>query len=612
MFKGKSVALFFITGALLVLAHPTSAQFQQLPTPLQTSKESKGLNIRTQEGALQMPFWDDFSRAGVNSGKWINEGTTQSFTIGNAAPSLGVLLMDGVDERGRPYSNVLVEQGITDRISSKPINLSELSEEERNTVFLSFYWQAGGKAELPDFNDDLNLFFLDSAGIWIRVWQVSGELDAEQFFFTPEIIQVMEEFQHENFQFRFQISGRASGPFDAWLLDYIYLNKNRNLNDIFFKDRTLTQTNSRPLGKFSAVPLFELRNESSSFWTNTSNEFKNLENRFRAMEYSIELRNKADNSLVNRINNNTPFNPVPLANERRLFTSNDFGNISFPEEETDLELVTYISSGDRFLFQIVEGDSLIFNNIDLRVNDTVKTTIPIRDFYAYDDGNVDYSAGINQRDGMLANRFETENVAFIKGISINFTNFAQANTFVDLMIWGGLNSEPLFVKEVFIPEKESLEEFAFFELEENVRIDGPFFIGFKQFTNDFIYVGLDKTFDNGSEIFFNVAGSWQQNDIVEGSLMIRVHLSEDPLGEEQEEKESTIRIYPNPVTDWLNIEGEIDDYNILDNFGRRLELPEENLYKTGKMINFAGLQKGIYLIQIIQGEEQKSFRILVK
>lgn len=612
MFQRKIVALFFITCVLLGYSHSVSAQLQQLPTPIKPSQKKDIASFRINEDPLRLPFWEDFSSPGINPEKWINEGTTQSFTVGNAAPSLGVLLMDGVDEQGRPYSNVLIEQGITDRISSRVIDLSGLSEAESNTVFLSFYWQAGGKAELPDFNDDLNLFFLDTAGNWIQVWSVSGDLEEEQFFFTPEIIQVPEDFQHENFQFRFQISGRASGPFDAWLLDYIYLNKNRNSNDLFFPDRALTKTNGRPLGKFSAIPLSELRSKNVSIWSNTSNEFKNLENRFRAMEFTIELRDKSNNTLIKSINSNTPFNPVPLANERRLFASNDFGNIALPEEETDLELITYISSGDGPLFQLVNGDSIIFEDVDLRVNDTVRTTIPIRDFYAYDDGKVDYSAGINQRNGMLANRFETENAVFVKGVSINFTNFLQANTFIDLMIWTDLNSEPVFLKEVFIPEKDALETFAYFELEENVRIDGSFFVGFTQFTNDFIYVGLDKTFDNGSEIFFNVSGTWQQNTIVEGSLMIRVHLSNEPIAGEQTEPESAIRVYPNPVSDWLNIEGEAEEINIFDNFGRRLELPTENAHKDGKMINFAGMQKGIYLIQIIQGEEQKSFRILVK
>ena len=465
---------------------------------------------------------------------------------------------------------------------------------------------------MPDFNDDLTLYFLNRNGIWEQVWTVSGELEAEQFFFTSEIIQVTEPFLHDNFQFRFQISGRSSGPFDSWLLDYVYLNKNRSLNNVFFPDRALTQTNSRPLGRYAAIPLFELRKSQTNIWQNISNEFNNLENRFRAMEYSVVLKDIPSGNMIRRINDNTPFNPVPLASERRRFSSNAFGSISPPATETELELLTYISSGDRYLFQIINGDSIIFRDVDLRINDTVKTIIPIRDFFAYDDGFVDYSAGINQRNGMLANRFEVTSPVFVKGISINFTNSNQFNSVIDLMIWNSLSNQPVYVKEVIIPEKINLNEFAYFELEENIRVDDTFFVGFMQFTNDFVYVGLDKTFDNGSEVFFNVSGSWQQNDIVEGSLMIRVHLTENPLVEERTEASAEFKVYPNPVSDLLILEGEIDDFSIVDPFGRTLNLPVEKSQDKGKIINFAGLQKGIYLLKIRNGGEQKSIRILVK
>lgn len=603
------IIIFFAVLLFQAITNIAFAQFQQLPTPTkETVVNKQSINSRINETSSLLPFWDDFSKNGIDTTKWISEGATHSFTVGIAPPSYGVALLDGVDERGRPYSTVLVEQGITDKITSVPIDLTGLNEEEKNTVFISFFWQSGGRAEMPDFNDDLSLLFLDSTNTWIEIWNT---MPGEQFTFTSEIIQIREEFHHENFQFRFQISGRASGPFDSWILDYVYLNKNRNINDLFFPDRALTQTNLRPLGKFSAIPLFELRQAEFEAWTNSGNEFKNLENRFRAMEYSVVLRDKSDNSIVKSINTNTPFNPVPLANERRAFESNNFNNVDIPSQETDYELTTYLTTGDKNLYQIINGDSLFFDNIDLRINDSVKTTIPIRDFLAYDDGNVDYSAGINQRSGMLANRFEVSNTAFVKGISINFTNFTQANSIIDLMIWRNLEENPIYVKEVFIPEKNSLSEFSYFELEENIRVEEIFFVGFTQFTNDFVYVGLDKTFDNGREVFFNVTGSWQQNEVVEGSLMIRVHLSENPVIDEDAQPEAGFKLFPNPVTDWLHIEGDLEEYSVFDPYGRVLNLPMEG-YEKGKMINFTGLQKGVYVVNIIYNNESKSIRVLVK
>ncbi len=586
-------------------------QFQQLPTP-QKVKPTTPSN-RVQSDPLSLPFFDDFSSGRIDTLKWISEGVTYSNSIANSPPSKGVAVLDGVNQRGQPYSTILVAQGPTDQLTSAAINLVGLTPAESSSVYLSFFWQPGGKGEMPDVNDQIRLQFLGADDLWVTVWNQFGELPAEQLFFTQEIVQVDPEFHHPNFRFRFQIEGRSSGPFDTWLLDYIYLNSNRNPTRQAYPDRTLTQPNSRPFEKYSAIPLSDLQRSPEGTWGSIQNEFNNLENRFRAMEYSIELRDISNGELVKNINSNTPFNPVPLALERRTFGSNPFGNVPVPSEETAYEIITYISSGDRFMYELVNGDTLFFPQIDLRQNDTVRTEIPIRDFYAYDDGSADYSAGVNQRDGMLANRFEVRSPSYVKGISINFTNFTQVDNVLDLKVWSSLDNNPIFVQEVFIPDSPSLNSFAYFEIEENIRVEGRFFVGFTQFTNDFIYVGLDKTFDTGSEIFYNVSGVWQQNEQVEGSLMIRVHLSDTPPVTTEAESSLSLRVYPNPVTDYLTIEGDSDLLEFYDPYGRQLDLQiEEYLDNKQKRVYFRGLNKGIYVVKITQGTSQKSFRILVR
>jgi hypothetical protein len=179
------------------------------------------------------------------------------------------------------------------------------------------------------------------------------------------------------------------------------------------------------------------------------------------------------------------------------------------------------------------------------------------------------------------------------------------------MVWTDLEQEPVYKKEVFIPTKNSLNEFAYFEIGQNVEINGVFYIGFTQFTNDFLYVGLDKSYDNGEEIFYNATGSWVQNETVEGSLMMRAHLTETAPFEAEAEASISLRIFPNPVEGTLFIEGEIDNVTIYDPMGRNIILPiSEN--DKGKIVNFEGMQMGIYVIKTSIGKEQKSFRILVK
>src|SRR5690606_35544974 len=124
----------------------------------------------------------------------------------------------------------------------------------------------------------------------------------------------------------------------------------------------------------------------------------------------------------------------------------------------------------------------------------------------------------------------------------------QTGSAVDLLVWDNLDNPPLYSKEVIIPERSGLENFAYFPLDTNLVLADTFYIGFTQYTNDFIHIGLDKSNDSGSEIFFNTAGTWEQNLEVKGSLMMRPHLSNSPVvSVPAEEEVSGIRAYPNPV-----------------------------------------------------------------
>lgn len=591
------------------------AQFSQLPVASPTTPTTiNGEHFRQHEQKLTLPFWDDFSSGEISADKWENRGATHSFTVGINPPSIGSVLLDGVDVRGNPYSAIIRERGEGDQLISLPFDLSSLSQQEISSLYLSFFWQSGGKSEFPDADDFLELYFLDSLGNWELVWDIAGGDQSKRELFTQSVVRVPEQYAHADFRFKFSNRGRLSGPFDGWVLDYVLLNTGRTTTSTFYEDRTLTLIPNSPLGKYSAIPLFELQRNAEAYHANIQSQFNNLSNRFRAMEYSIQLRNKNTGAVINPLNTNTPFNPVPLARERRNFGSNPLSPLSPNQtEEFDLETLIYITSGDRFLIdRIQQQDTTYFREVDFRVNDTIRSTTPIRDYFAYDNNSLDYSAGINQRAGMLAVRYTMEEEAFINGLSINFSNFSQVNKPVELLVWNDLNEAPIFTRELGIPTKERISEFSFFPLDTLLRVSGNFYVGFRQFTNDFIHVGLDKSNDNGREIFFNVVGEWEQNTTVAGSLMIRPHLTiERPAQNSAEDQRIGIRAYPNPVTDRLYLEGDIQDVIIFDTFGRQINIPMES-YEDGKILNFMGSNKGVYMIRAYKNDKSTSIRVLVK
>ena len=589
------------------------AQFSQLPVDHSSQQiTSPRGNLRIKAEPLLLPFWDDFSSGQIDSLKWENTGAVASQTIGIDPPSVGVVYLDGVDGRGRPYATAMLENGEADQLSSREIDLS--SYRNADSLYLSFFWQPGGKGEMPDENDQLELYFLDDAGEWIPVWGVSGGDIQKRETFSQEMVKVNAPFYHRQFRFRFLNKGRLSGPFDSWILDYIYLNKGRSVFDVHYEDRALTKVPNSPLGKYSALPVWEWEKNRNNFLGSINSQFKNLSGRFRAMEYTILFQDKATGKVLQQLHSQTPFSPVPQALERRDFSSVALKELDWDvSEQFDLETVVYLTTGDGFLVEEISGrDTVYSSEVNYRINDTVYHTLPVRDFMAYDNGNLDYAAGINQRSGILALKYEVSTRTYLKGISINFANLSQVGSALELTVWQDLESEPVYKKEVLIPDKEELTDFSFFALDTNLSVIDTFYVGFTQFSNDFIYVGLDKSNDTGQEVFFNVTGSWQQNQDVQGSLMIRPHLSLEPLTQVTEESQGTgITTYPNPVVERLFVEGAIGEVKVFDAYGRQINVPVES-FERGKILNFTGNEKGVYVVRAWTNGKPNSIRILVK
>ena len=599
------LALFISTLAFSQVVEFVPIQHQKVRT-LSPSAQ----NARILEGNT-LPFWDDFSQ-GIDTLKWIVSGASYTETIGLNAPSIGMVLLDGVDANGNPYSVSQTDQGESDYLTSKPFDLSSLSPSDSESLYLSFFWQAGGRAELPDEADQLTLQLLNSDGSWITIWSQLGGVEIDSEIFTQEIIKIEPQWQHADFQFRFFSEGRQSGPFDSWIIDYIYLNDGRSDSDLDYLDRSITRKNELRIGDYGAYPFALLEKNQTGLWSTVQNEFYNLENRFRAMEYSVVI-NDSSTMTTTPINLNTPFNPVPNALERRVFESREFEEIPMPEKETSLEIISSITSGDGLLYEIdlTTKDTTYFSNVNYELNDTVRTSLPLLDYFAYDNGSADYAAGINQRSGQLAVQFNTPEEVYIKGISINFTNPRQANQAVDINVWKDLDEAPIFTREDLIAVKEAGQEFLYYPLDTNIKVDGDFYIGYTQFTNDFIHVGLDKVNDTGDKLYYNVVGAWAQNDEVRGSMMIRPHISLEAPYEEIAAPEGNIRIYPNPVETLLNLEGKFTEARVYDSFGREIFL-DRQLSSKGEIVNFIGQRPGIYLLNLTTETGIQSYRILVK
>ena len=609
--KSKPYLFLLFLLALLSQSTPSSAQFVVFaPThrnPVNSLAQSRPHDRQAANGSI--PFWDDFSQ-GIDASKWIAEGSSYTETIGTNAPSIGMVLFNGVDELGRSYSLQEKDQGESDFLTSIPLDLSSLDVVEQTSLYLSFFWQAGGKAEVPDRSDRLTLQILTPSGNWQTVWEKLGGDGLDRSLFTQEIISILPEWQHANFQFRFFSNGRQSGPFDSWLLDYVYLNSQRSTSLLTYPDRAITVPSTVRLGDFGAYPWELLAKHQKDNWSTIKSEFQNLENRFRAMEFSVTLQDSSATNLLS-INTTTPFNPVPNALERRTIVSRTFTEIPVPSQPGELYFETSLITGDGRLTSITGTDTTRYAQVDFRINDQVRTKFSLRNFFAYDQGQADYTAGINQRSGQLAIAYTTPEPVVLTGISIDFASARQANQVVDLVVWSSLDKSPLYTQEVALPAKSPEQPILYFKLEEAVPVSGTFYVGFTQFTNDFLQVGLDKSNDFGDRIYYNVGGGWVQNKDVAGALLIRPHVRLASNAGGNASPNTTLRVYPNPAIDEVMVEGGFSYLQVLDAYGREITLPRiaKNL---GEVLNFRDQLPGLYLIRVVRDLEITSFRIVVK
>ena len=203
----------------------------QEPAPVMKSRS----NARTKSHEpVSLPFWEDFSslKPGYpDTAKWVNSTSVNiSDGAGINPPSVNVAEFDGLDPGGTPYNvTETTLNGFTDTLTSVEIRMDEVLLAERNSVYLSFFYQWKGNGEPPDQNDFLQVEFKNDQDNWDIVSTIyGGEIDDPTIFNTALIQVSGDQFYHDAFQFRLRSYGRLSGRYDTWIVDYIYLNKGRS------------------------------------------------------------------------------------------------------------------------------------------------------------------------------------------------------------------------------------------------------------------------------------------------------------------------------------------------------------------------------------------------
>ena len=608
---------------------------QGFETPILTQKSHSIVQKKSSQGRfeddtpLTLPFWDDFSQSRVSPDTllWENSNNVEiSPTAAIDAISLNTAVFNGIRANGSAHNSLEFQTGDTDILTSKQIALS--AHTPGDNLYLSFFYEKKGNGEIPNNNDGIRLEFMNQDSIWVsNIWNISGEDVVEVDNFFQVLIPVMgSQFFSDNFRFRFVATGRQTGLFDTWLIDYVYLNEGRSATDTEYPDRTFTKPLSSTFKDYYSIPIDHFLLDPIPLLDSVGSQFVILGNENSVFPHEVNAQ-----IMYITEDQDTIFSAL-----QSLLTAEDRDdNITGLDEILkhkdfqvgkliNTDIIPQTAKYAEFRYELMgtwimaDNISPAHGNIDFRINDTIRNTFILNNYYAYDDGSAERGAGVNNTGSQLAYKFGSTTDDKISAIDIYFPNTIQNVQFgrqVTLKVWSNTNGFPadeLFSKDILIQKVDTLNQFYRYEFNQTIAVSDTFYIGWEQLAQDRIFVGLDKNTKSNDRIYFNITGDWEQNiNDIAGSLMVRPVFGEvidaDPTtGIDKNELNTSINLYPNPTSGMLYIQGNYDQIDVLSISGRRMSI---GTISDGERteVNLYGLPSGMYLIRL-----QKDSQIINK
>lgn len=612
----------------LLLVSPVMSWAQLKTYPLESGiQKTAATHARVKsESLVSLPFWDDFSTATnhPSDNLWfINANVKVSSGMGVNPPSLNVATFDGLLADGTPYNpspSDYLDFGYRDTLESQPIKMTEVTLPFRNSVFLSFYYQWKGHGEPPDENDFLRLEFKNNALEWetIATFQKKIEFDAE--FFYDSLIRInADRFFHDDFRFRFISYGRRSGPYDAWQLDYVYLNQERTALDTSFPDRSVFIKPTSHFDSYNAIPASHFL--ASQTLTAPKFGLSNLEVINQPMNYQHKVFIQSFKETVKLseydilMKDSVSILPTLAPFEKRIVQTvylPDFSNFDATADSIYMKYTITIRAGDT-----IRTD---FGGIDFRVNDTLRYEYKLANYYAYDDGEAEYAAGLTQPGNQVAYFFEMKTTSqdTINGVDIYYPIFAGASpSNMELVIFKNQDGLPgdLLYEQLIPVTRTTQNAFTHVDFFQGVIVQGSFFIGYTEPNTGRVRVGLDKSNNTDDKLFYRVNPNpqtpWQPSDRIYGSLMIRPRFGKGEVVTALPPREENAKPYPNPTAGEFYIINAAQVEQVFTITGMPVHFFAERVGNNLR-ISLPDVSSGVYLIRYRTESAIYTEKIIVK
>jgi len=556
---------------------------------------------------LELPFLDDFS---ADYPLPLQTLWTDNYVfINNTYPvdqvTLGVATFDALDDAGLIYENASQYQFEADHLTSAPVNLEGLPGDN---FFLSFFYQPQGIADEPEPTDSLSLqFYSPETGEWYHAWSTAGE---PLHRFKPAIIQIDDpKYLRKGFRFRFinyaSLSSTVNDPAmagnaDHWHIDYVYLDRGRNIADTLVPDVAFTKPLRAPLNNYESMP-----------WK-----------QFRA-SYLVEQGNWVTLNYRN--------NDIIVRNVTRSFTIFDLYDgvnvYSSVQGATNVQPGQDISYDAPLIytFNTTNPDSALFlikgilktDDFDNKDNDTIRYIQRFNNYFSVDDGSSESGYGINGQgasSAMAVYRYRSYIKDTIRAVAICFNDSYQSanRKYFDIVILQDNNGVPgdiIYAEEEFLVDPGSdVNGFSTYWLSDPVEVEGYFFVGWRQRSETFLNAGLDLNTPHLDRQYYYLNGIWYISG-VDGSLMIRPVTGKQVAsgtGFDQSYLDNIV-LWPNPASEQINIQFTSDriysqgEIMVYDTGGRqwiRCQLKES--------LDISTLPQGLYFLEIVSGGKREA------
>jgi hypothetical protein len=610
MYRCRNILLIFLLLAIFSCVAAQSLQGLSENPVLKKylNDHSFLLKAKADESTLFLPFFEDFSSLSVipDPEKWIDRSAFINSSFAVDPVSIGVATLDAIDENGNIYAMTDFPTS-SDELTTHPFDLSAYAS-SGDSVRLSFFYQAGGKGEVPESSDSLILeYYSPAADQWGKAWYAIADSTTE---FRQVLLTVPVIYYQNGFRFRFrnytsisanEIKGGkgALSNVDCWNIDYIMMNTRPRNDHLSINDVTLVDPPRELIDFYEIIPWSHL-NDAQSITRNI-------------MHYVIRNLEMGDSVNIGRSYYIKNLGSGTTEFYEQYFAQ--FGPYSIARRN-DPFYAPFTRTNDSDEGNIEVGAFLITDADQYKQNDTAKTILNFRDYYAYDDGTPEYGFGISGEStegALLAYRFRIYRTDTLRALDMYFNKTRDdfnADLKFHLCIWkdnDGLPGELIYMSpEVFSPGTELgmpvFKRYPIMADQELVITDTVFYAGWKQVTDEFLNLGFDVNRNNIDRIFVNISGDWFNpgSSIIPGSLMIRAVFGDKNIITRNDEIPSAteqVILFPNPATEKINIRLNgitIRQLAIYDAYGKPI-IYEENYQDV---LDVSSFPAGVYMIQL--------------